>query len=437
MITSRGKTKTHRERLSSAARQGFLVALDIGTQKIACLIARLEPPKPGEGPSPHLRIIGIGHQPARGIRSGAIIDMERAESAIRAAVAAAERMADVTVQDVIINVSAGLPQSQSFRVEAHLGGREVQASDIQRLITLGRMEAERPGRGTLHANPLGYCIDGTTRIRDPRGMVADRFSANLHAITVQEGVLQNLQLCVERCHLSVVARVFSPYASGLSVLVPDEVELGAIVIDMGAGTSSIAIFQDGGLVFGDTVPLGGAHITADIARGLSTPLTEAERMKTLYGSALVSPQDDRDMIAVPQVGEEDPDSATDVPRSMVTGIIRPRVEEIFELVHDRIAASGIENVSNRRVVLTGGASQLSGAREIAQRLLSKQVRLGRPIRVAGLAESVANGSFATVCGLLIHAQNSPRDLSMNGDLSPVESGRAPWQRFSQWLKENL
>lgn len=434
MISGR-KGKPARERTASAARQGFLAALDIGTHKIACFIAQPEA-RPGDD-GPTLRVIGIGHHLSRGVRAGSIVDMERAESAIRAAVEAAERMADVTVKDIVVNVSCGQPKSETIRVEQTVGSREITDLDLKRLLNLGRLEAEREARTTIHATPLSYTVDGTPRIRDPRGMFGDRMGATLHAVSVQDGPLQNVELCVERCHLGIAQRVLAPYASGLASLVHDEMDLGVTVIDMGAGTTSIAVFFEGAMIFADVVPLGGASITNDIARGLSTPVVHAERMKTLYGSALAAQGDDRETITVPQVGEEETDSANHVPRSMLTGIIRPRLEEIFELARDRLQVSGVEAQAGRRVVLTGGASQLTGARDLAQRILNKQTRLGRPLRLSGLAEATGGSAFATCAGLLSYAQMTPHEAPEDSDDRLPDSQRASWARFSQWLKENL
>ncbi|NWH08413.1 MAG: cell division protein FtsA [Alphaproteobacteria bacterium] len=308
---------------------------------------------------------------------------------------------------------------------------------MRRLLNVARLEAEREGRTTIHTSPLSYTVDSASRIRDPRGMFGERLGALVSAVSVQDGPLRNLEVCVESCHLDISARVFSPYASGLAALVPDEMELGATVVDMGAGVTAIAVFAEGALVHGRTVPLGGLSITTDIARGLSTPIAHAERLKTLHGSALVAQNDDRDMVSVPQVGEEDADAETPVPRSMLTGIIRPRLEEILELVRDRLQTSGVESTSGRRVVLTGGASQLTGAREMAQRILNKQTRLGRPIRVQGLAEAIGGPAFATCAGLLGYARTAPVEAPVNAETGDSDSLRSPWMRWSQWFKDNL
>lgn len=430
-----GHKRKERERHNGSGRQGFLAALDVGTHKIACFIAQAEAAKPGEEAG--LRVVGIGHQLSRGVRAGAIVDMDRAEAAIRAAVEAAERMADVTVRDVVISVTCGQPHSQALRVETELNGREASDEDARRLVALARMEARVPGRVIVQTNPLNYVVDATNRVRDPRGLVGERLGATVHTASVLEGPLANLELCVERCHLSVAGRLLAPYASGLSALVGDEMDLGATVLDMGAGTTSIAVFFEGALVFADVVPLGGASITNDIARALGCTVQYAERIKTLYGSALASVADDKEVIAVPQVGEEDSDTPNQVPKSLLTGIIRPRLDEIFEMARDRLEASGAEGAAGRRVVLTGGASQLTGAREVAHRILNRPTRTGRPLRLMGLAEATQGPAFAACAGLLGYPQlpsSESEDDSRFGDPRFV---REPWRRITQWIKENF
>jgi cell division protein FtsA len=218
--------------------------------------------------------------------------------------------------------------------------------------------------------------------------------------------------------------------------VSDERDLGVTLIDMGGGTTTIAVFYDGQVVYTDSVPIGGQHVTSDIARGLSTPLAHAERMKTLYGSALASGSDEREMIDVPLVGEEDQHHANPVPKSILTGVIQPRVEETFELVRSRLEASGFDNLAGRRVVLTGGASQLSGVRDLAQLILDKQVRMGRPMRVHGLAEAVSGPAFATCAGLLVHAL-LPAGEPIRRRRSETAAASGFIGRLGLWLKENF
>ena len=258
----------------------------------------------------------------------------------------------------------------------------------------------------------------------------------MNIVTAAAAAAAQPRACIGRCHLEIAALVVSPYAAGLSALVEDESELGVTVIDMGGGTTTIAVFFDGNLVFTDCVPVGGGHVTNDIARGLSTPIAHAERMKTLYGSAISARTDEREMIAVPQVGEEEDGQSNHVPKSLLVGIIAPRLEETFELVRDRLEAAGFDKVAGRRIVLTGGAWQLPGTREFAGLILDKQVRVGRPLRVAGLAEATTGPAFATAAGL-VHFALSERAEGAHSRHSPAGPPSGLLGRLGHWLKENI
>ncbi|KAB7738916.1 cell division protein FtsA [Parvibaculum sedimenti] len=420
----------------AAGRAGTIAALDVGSSKISCFIAKIEPGRMANGHAP-IRVIGIGHQVSRGIRAGALVDMDAAEEAIRIAVDAAERMAGVTIRDVVVGVSGAEPKSQTVGVKGPVPGPEVTDADLSRLIGYAHSNFEAEGRDVLHALPTNYSVDGARGVRDPRGMFGEKLGVDVHMVSALRGPLRNLELCIERCHLSVAGIAVSPYASGLACLVEDEMDLGVAVIDMGGGTTSLSVFFEGAMVYCDSVSIGGNHITNDIARGLSTPLAHAERMKTLYGSALASPSDEREMIDVPQVGESDADSANHIPRSMLTGIIQPRLEETFELVRDRLEASGYGRLAGRRVVLTGGASQMNGARELASRMLDKQVRVGQPIRLTGLAEATGGPAFSTCAGLLTYSQISPLETAGSEGEGDGAVGRGSLRKISRWLRENF
>lgn len=386
---------------------GLVAALDIGSTKICCFIARIDESKNTR----HPRLVGIGHQAARGVRNGAIVDLEAAEASIRAAVYAAEQMAGTTVQHVIVNVSGGQPTSRTIGVEVSIAGQQIADSDMRRALGQTRLPDEQDERALIHSIPVGFTIDGNRGIRDPRGMFGERLGVHMHLVSASSGATRNLAACVARCHLEISEMAVSPYAAGLASLVEDEMDLGATVIDMGGGTTSMAVFFDGNVVYTDGVPVGGAHVTNDIARGLSTPLVQAERIKTLYGSASASPADDREAIEVPLVGEDDPSAATQIPRSLLVGIIHPRLEETLELVRGRLEASGFDKIAGRRVVLTGGACQLPGVRELAAQILDKQVRIGRPLRLGGLAEATSGPAFATCAGLIGFAERREAEAS--------------------------
>ena len=306
-------------------KSGLIAALDIGTTKVCCFVAQAA----GDG---NIRVIGIGHQKAHGLRAGAIVDMDVAEESIRGAVHAAEQMAGETIREVFVNLSCGAPLSQTVAVEVSIAGHEVGDTDLRRALGQGYLYNESSDREIIHSIPVNYVIDGSPRIRDPRGMYGDRLGVNMHVVSANAGPVRNLKTCVARCHLDLQALAVSSYAAGLSALVEDETDLGVTCIDMGGGTTSIAVFLEGEVVYTECIPIGGQHVTSDIARGLSTPLVHAERMKTLYGSTLATSADEHDVIDVPQVGEDEHAIPNHVPKSILVGIIQPRLEETFELV---------------------------------------------------------------------------------------------------------
>jgi len=273
-------------------------------------------------------------------------------------------------------------------------------------------------------------------------MHGHQLAVHIHEVTAAASAVQNVTTCVERCHLSVRDVVANPYASGIATLVADEMELGVTVIDMGGGTTSIAVFVDGAPVFADSVPIGGAHVTSDIARGLATPIAHAERLKTLHGSATPSPSDERETVVAPQVGEESDDHQNHVPKSFLVSIVAPRIEETFEMVRARLEAAGLDHAGGRRVVLTGGASQLTGVRELAARVLDKQVRIGRPAQMAGLAAATNGPAFSACAGLLRMAGTRSSDIRF-APKSKAPAGEGllarlgPLGRWGGWLRDNL
>jgi cell division protein FtsA len=379
--------------------------LDVGTSKICCIIARLTPRMTGDvlpGRTHAIEVLGFGYQRSRGIKAGAVVDLDQAEKAIRLAVDAAERMAGLTVESLIVSVSCGRLGSETFSAGFDLAGREVGEADIQRVLEVGSQHTVRDGRAVVHALPIGYALDGNRGIRDPRGMLGQRVAVDTHVVTADSAPIRNLEICVNRAHLEVETMVATPYASALSSLVDDEAQLGVACVDIGGGTTKIAVFADGQFVHVDGFAIGGHHVTMDLARGLSTKLVDAERIKALHGSVISIDSDERDMVTVEPVGDDD--MPQHVTRANIVNIIRPRVEEILEVVRDRLHASGFAGRVGRRIVLTGGASQLTGLSELARRVLGRNVRLGRPVGITGLPEAARGAAFATGVGLLIYPQ---------------------------------
>jgi cell division protein FtsA len=386
-----------------------------------------------------MRILGIGHQRSRGVKSGVVVDLDRAEQAIRLAVDAAERMAGLTIESLIVNLSAGRLKSETFSARINLGGHEVDQSDIKRVLAAGARQALSGDRQVVHSLPVAFSLDDERGVRDPRGMIGDVLGVDMHVLSGVAAPLRNLELAVNRCHLSVERMVATPYASGLSALVDDEAEMGAACIDMGGGTTTLAVFSEGKFVHADAIAIGGNHVTLDLAKGLSTRLDDAERLKVMHGSALPASNDDRDILTVQPIATDEAEAALQVPRAAMTRIIRARIDETLEMIRDRLNQSGYGNNVGKRVVLTGGASQLVGLPEAARRILGRSVRIGRPLGVAGLPEAAKGPAFAAVVGLMIYPQVagfegrftarafSQRMTGTGGRLS----------RMSQWLRDSF
>jgi len=401
------RKQTPKTRPMPQKRTALVACLDIGTSKIACMIARLKPCPQSEalrGRSHAVELIGYSQIQSRGVKAGAVVDLAGCEQQVRQAVALAEEMARVRVESVLLSVSAGRLQGQLVEAAADIRGATVAPSDVARITSAGMHHATGEGRTVLHALPVGYSIDGVKGIRDPKGMVARQFGVDMNVVTADATVAKNLMLVVERCHLNVEAMAASPYVAGLSVLTDDEADLGAAVVEMGAGTTTIATYSGGRFVHATGFALGGHHITMDLARGLSACIADAERIKTLYGTVLTGGSDTRELMSVPSAGDDGLDVPQIVSRATIANIVRHRAEEIFEMVRDRLADSPFAAEPKARVVLSGGASQLTGTLELATRVLNRPVRVGRPLGFSRLPNEAKSASFAVPSGLLVYPQ---------------------------------
>jgi len=424
-----------------ARRSVVVAALDVGSSKVVCLIGRLRPHGPQQvltRRSHSVEVIGFGHTLARGTKAGTVVNLVQAEDAIRRAVDAAERMASVEIESVVLSISSGRPTSELVAAEIELVGSVVSENDIARVLAAGSRHSLRDGRAVLHSLPVGYSIDGVNSIRDPRGMLGSRFGVDMHVATTDIAAARNLMLAVERCHLDVEAMAASPYVAGLAVLADDEADLGAAVVDMGAGTTTIAAFQAGRLVHIDGFALGGHHVTMDLARGLNARIADAERIKTLYGTVLSGGSDERDMITVPPLEENEREQAQLVSRATLVSIIKPRVEEILEMVRDRLAACPFAGDRRGHVVLTGGASQLNGLPELAVRLIGRPVRLGRPLGIASAPDAAKGPAFAVAAGLLVYPQAAHLEHFEARHKRQLMTGTGGYfARVGRWLRESF
>ncbi|KQT50899.1 cell division protein FtsA [Aureimonas sp. Leaf454] len=440
-LLSRRNGKLPRVKAISSRKTRIISVLDIGTTKVTCLIARLKPKGESEilrNRTHEIEVIGIGHQRSRGIKSGVVVDLEAAEKSIRFCVDAAERQAGLTIESLIVSLTAGRLKSLRGRGELGIDGGEVQATDLKRVLGLAARAPVEPGRIVLHSIPFDVSLDGESGLENPEGMVGRRLGADMHVLSAEETPLRNLEAAINRAHLVVEAFVATPFASGLSTLVDDEADMGSACIDMGGGATTIAIFQNGRFVYADSVALGGHHITMDLARGLSIRPEHAERLKVMHGSAMSELMADSETIEVAPLGEEGFEAPVNVARSLVSRIIRPRVEETFELIRDRLAASGLGHVIGKRVVLTGGASQLAGLGDVARSIMQRNVRLGRPVGVAGLSAANKSPAFATSVGLLIYPQVAPSEhFAEAGAASFAFDEGTTIGRFGSWVRKSF
>ncbi len=426
----------------SSKRSQIVSVLDIGSTKFVCMIGRLTPRAESEvlpGRTHNIEIIGIGHHRARGVKGGVITDLDAAESVVRLVVDTAERMAGLTIDSLIVNVSCGRLASDVYTATIDLGGQEVASDDLSKVIAAAGERSQMLDRAILHSLPTGFTLDGEKGIQDPISMFGEILGVDMHVVTAERPALKNLELCINRAHLSVEGMVATPYASGLAVLVDDEAELGCAAIDMGGGTTSISVFAEGKLVHTDSIALGGNHITTDLARGLSTRIEDAERLKALHGSAMPVSDDDREMVSVPGMAEDDHSQPGQVPRALLNRIVRARAEETLEMIRDRIQRSGFSSVVGKRVVLTGGASQLTGIQETARKILTRNVRIGRPLGVSGLSPAAKSPAFAAAVGLLIYPQVAEMEthVSQGGLMTAFAGNSSRMARMGQWLKESF
>ncbi|MFD2237358.1 cell division protein FtsA [Aureimonas populi] len=425
----------------SQRRTRIVSVLDVGSSKVTCLIARLRPREAGEvlpNRTHVVEVLGIGHQRSRGIKSGVVVDLEAAEKSIRHCVDAAERMCGLTVESLIVSVTAGRLKSLRGHGEVTVGGAQVSEADFRRALTNAARTQMETGRIPLHSIPFDLTLDGEGGLENPVGMTGEALGAELHVLSAEETPLRNLEAAINRAHLVVEAFVAGPYASGLSTLVEDEAAMGSACIDMGAGTTTISIFQNGHFAYADAVALGGHHITMDLARGLSISPEQAERLKVVHGNAMTELLEDEETLMVEPLGDDGTQGPVQVSRSLISRIIRPRVEETLELIRDRLAASNLGHVIGKRVVLAGGASQLAGMTDACRDILQRNVRLGRPVGVAGLSAANKSPAFATAVGLLIYPQIAHNEFVPSAspiDFAFDESTRVG--RVGAWLRRSF
>ena len=427
----------------AAMQRGVVAILDIGTSKIACLVLRFDGPdkfREADGVGPmagqsSFRVIGAATTRSRGVRFGEIDTMQETERAVRTAVQAAQKMANVRVDHVIACFAGARPRSYGLAGETELMEKVVTGQDVSRVLAACDVPDFGQGRDVLHAQPVNFALDHRTGLGDPRGQMGNRLAVDMHLLTVDTTVIQNLLYCIKRCDLELAGIASSAYVSGIASLVEDEQELGAACIDMGGGATGISIFIKKHMIYADSVRMGGDQVTSDIAKGLQMPLADAEKLKARKGGVVATGLDDREMMEIGgDSGDWDKDRRT-ISRAELIGIIRPRVEEILEEVRARLDAAGFEHLPSQQIVLTGGASQMPGMDGLAAKILGQRVRLGRPLRVQGLPQAATGAGFASAVGLCLfaaHPQDEWWDFEIPNERYPARS----LKRALKWFKEN-
>lgn len=440
--TNTGATGDPRNGLTGA-RAPVVAALDLGASKVACFIMKPEGVRHADRT---VRVAGASHVQSRGVRGGAIVNMDEAAQAIGHAVERAERAAGAPVSGVIVSTAIGQLASHRVRAQVSLGARPIGDADLARGIASALAQLRVPNRRPIHVLPVAWSVDGARGVHDPRAMRGNSLGLDLLVVSMAESAFATLSHCLELAHLDLQGVAAAPVVSALSALEEDEMDLGCVCIDMGGGSTSAAVFGGRSLLHVESLSVGGEHVTSDIARGLSTSRAGAERLKTLHGSAMASANEDREMIEAPPRGEDPSAGPVVVPRAMLKTVIAPRVEETLELLRDRLKAAGVGIEPGAGVVLTGGASQLNGVRELAVRVFDRPVRLGRPQRAPHLADAASGPAFCAASGVLLRAAYGPREAISARKLmarqitaadAPQAGGGNLLARAAGWLRENL
>jgi cell division protein FtsA len=410
------------------SRKDLVVGLDIGTTKVCCIVGEVVASPSGQ--APRIDIVGFGTAPSSGIRKGVVINIDSTVDAIRKSVRDAENMAGIKISSAYVGIAGTHIKSFNSSGVVAAKEQEITAQDIQRVLDAAKAVMIPQDRQVLHVIPQEFIIDDQDGIRDPIGMSGVRLESRVHIVTGSQSSAQNLVKCVNRAEIGVTELCLQSIASSSAVLTADEKELGIALVDIGGGTTDIAIFREGALLFTSVLPVGGTHITNDISVGLRTPLNEAERIKLAHGCAMASLVQDNETIEVPAVGEGKPRTLA---RKILAEIVEARVEEIFALIQQEIAKSGHSEFLSAGIVLTGGTTLLPGMVELGEFLFEVPMKRGVPLRFGGLKDIINSPKFSTGVGLLRYGadqvsrnQGAPSELGLMNKMSGT---------MRTWLKD--
>jgi cell division protein FtsA len=415
-----------------------IAVLDVGTNTTCATIA-----KSGEknletsslDVKNKIRVVGVGYQLAQGIKRGVITSLEKLEDSILNAIATAEKEAQKAIKSILIALPSWAIRSHAVENSIDIGQLSVDDIHVNSLLNFDTARYTASSQEIIHVFPISYSIDGIDGIQDPIGMVGNKLFVSFHVITVQSLLIQNIKNCLNKNNIEVEGFISSTYASGLSVLLPDEIASGVILIDIGGSTTTIAGYYESKLLHIGTIPIGGHNITKDTSTILRTTNSNAERLKILYGIASVSPQNDEEQILVPRIDEYGEEHIQNISRSMLDTIISARLEEIFELVQKHITESGADRLLCQRIVITGGGSRIAGISDLVKTKRffgNSSVRLGKPIGVIGSHDFVQTASFASSAGSILYCMNE----LLNNRFLP-SSEKSIWQKVITWIKRGV
>ncbi len=405
--------------------KNLIVGLDIGTSKIVAIVAEILP----EG---RLEIIGMGQAPSRGLKKGVVVNIESTVNAIQRALEEAELMADCKIREVYTGIAGSHIRSINSHGMVAIKDKEVGQSDVDRVIETARAVIIPTDQQVLHILTQEFIIDGQEDVREPLGMSGVKLEVKVHIVTGAISAAQNIIKCVRRCGLEVRDLILQPLASSMAVLSEDEKDLGVCLVDIGGGTTDIAVFTGGAIRHTSVIPIAGDQITNDVAMALRTPTADAEDLKVKYGCALRQLADAKQMIEVLGVGDR---PARQLSRQTLAEVIEPRVEELYSLVQAELRRSGFEELLSSGIVITGGSSAMEGMAELGEEVFHMPVRLGMPQYVGGLAEVVRNPRFATGVGLLLAGM----DQHQRHHLATLQNGSMTqiFNRMKSWFQGNF
>jgi cell division protein FtsA len=411
--------------MAQGSNEQLIVGLDIGTSKVVAVVGLVNP-------SGQLEIIGTGMHPSTGMKKGMVVDIESTVQAIQRAVEEVELMAGCHIHSVYAGIAGSHIRSLNSHGIVAIRDREVRQLDVDRVIDAARAVAIPADQEILHVLPQEYIIDNQEGVREPLGMSGVRLEAKVHLVTCAANAAQNIKKCIRRCGLEVNDIILEQLASGYAVLTDDEKQLGVCLVDLGGGTTDIAIFTEGAIRHTGVIPIAGDQVTNDIAMALRTPTAHAEELKIRYACALAKLAGPEETIKVPSVGERQP---RDLSRQALAEVVEPRYDELFTLVQAELRRSGYEELIAAGIVLTGGTAKMEGAIELAEEIFHMPVRLGYPQNIRGLTDIVNNPIYSTGVGLILYGMRQQRE---GGQVMRRDDAIDSWLgRIKQWFQKNL